>query len=212
METSHSEEQDDIDIPSKDYLLTNSINIMNNVPHLWRASNDDCVEIRSNKSKNNKKEYIVLPTAFALRPGEESVSLFDLKEKYKRKDLQSESISFLTFFCSESRSISAKTIPISLMRNLLIERINSPEIENLLINGITKTHTSLDNDTFLIAKHWDINPPNDKDKKMHLLQNLLADCSEAYFNIFKNELYDQDSKRINPTKFLRGPEKPSKEA
>lgn len=212
METSHSEEQDDIDIPSKDYLLTNSINIMNNVPHLWRASNDDCVEIRSNKSKNNKKEYIVLPTAFALRPGEESVSLFDLKEKYKRKDLQSESISFLTFFCSESRSISAKTIPISLMRNLLIERINSPEIENLLINGITKTHTSLDNDTFLIAEHWDINPPNDKDKKMHLLQNLLADCSEAYFNIFKNELYDQDSKRINPTKFLRGPEKPSKEA
>lgn len=212
METSHSEEQDDIDIPSKDYILTNSINIMNNVPHLWRASNDDCVEIRSNKSKNYKKEYIVLPTAFALRPGEESVSLFDLNEKYKRKDLQAESICFLTFFCSESRSISTKTIPISLMRNLLIERINSPEIEDLLINGITKTHTSLDNDTFIVAEHWDINPPNDKDKKMHLLQNLLADCSEAYFNIFKNELYDQDSKKINPTKFLRGPEKPSKEA
>lgn len=210
METALSEEIDDIDIPTRDYELQSRENIMNNVTHLWRASNNKCVEIKENKSKNNKKEYIVLSTAFALRDKETSISLFNLKEKYKRKDLHSESISFLTFFSSESQSISEKTIPIALMRNLLIEKITSQEIEDLLVNGITKTHTSLDNDTFLIAEHWDINPPDDKDKKMHLLQNLLANCSQAYSNIFDNELYDQDLQKINPKRFLKGPEKPSK--
>lgn len=209
-ENSYAHESDDIDIPSREYSLSKHINIMNDVPHLWRASNDTCVEIRTNKSNNYKKEYFVLPSAFALREGEHSVSLFDLKEQYKRKDLHAESISFLTFFCSESRSISNKTIPISLMRELLMEKIVSPEIENLLINGITKTDTSEDTDTFLIAEHWDVNSPNEKDKKMHLLQNLLANCSKAYSNVFNNELYDQDLKKINPKRFLNGPEKSSK--
>jgi len=89
------------------------------------------------------------------------------------------------------------------MSILKMETALSEEIDDIDI-------PTRDNDTFLIAEHWDINPPDDKDKKMHLLQNLLANCSQAYSNIFDNKLYDQDLQKINPKRFLKGPEKPSK--
>lgn len=174
--------QDDITLPfsdetsvSEESVINIVENIMEDTPWLWRKSSKESV------SFIEETDPIINSNAYKLREKEETVSLFELIEKYKAiKEplLATEAEAFVLFIISEVREEKKEIIPICLIKELLIKNIMEDNKYLLFLNGIKKT--PITQNDFFLAHHWDIFPPSNLDEDLNNMYNILSKSSKAF--------------------------------
>ena len=125
--------------------------IMNRADWLWRQANADDLHIKKGcnekESMNGYKNTIVSPSAYFRNGNEDSLSLFQIKEKIRAKELrllQTEADTFLIFLSAEERDVKEKTRPVALIKEQLLEHSIRHDILSLLPKGITITDKGKD--------------------------------------------------------------------
>lgn len=150
--------------------------LMNNAPWLWRHT-----------KKDNVEKEIIKSSAFHLKETEETISLYELIDKYKavdKKYIKVEANHFMTFIMSEVLRTSSTSIPVALIKEKLIKEINIEEALSIFKNGIELT--TGEKEEYILGMHWDINPPernSQYENNLHIMYNILAASSECYENL-----------------------------
>ena len=163
----------DFDIP---YLnntkeIYKNIQLINNLePFLWLWRHWKC----SSDHFKNRYEF-VLPEAFYLRTDKEekTISLFEIDDELKC-EVSLAAFLFMQFLTKEKNfRLSNSSVPVCLVRSLLIDNLKSIPLESEYSITIAKT---LLNEEKMIAHHWDVISDN-----MHLFYSVLAKSSTIIY-------------------------------
>lgn len=163
--------------------------IMNRADWLWRQAHIENLHIKKGhdekESMDGYKNTIVMPSAYFRNGDEDSLSLFQIREKIRAKELkllQAEADIFLIFLSAEERDVKEKTRPVALIKKQLLENSIKHDILSLLPKGITITDGGKDKNC--MGCHWDLHltEENLKEEKLTILYGVLAQSSIPYRN------------------------------
>ena len=164
--------------------------LMNNAEWLWRQAKESDLYLEKGKvEKETTSGYsytLVSPSAYYKSKKDKSLSLFQIKEKVRVKEisqLQVEADLFLIFLSLEERDVKKSTRPVALIKERLIKNSMSHGITSLFPKGITMTNSESEEGN-CIGCHWDVHltEENLDEKILNTLYGVLAQSSIAYRN------------------------------